>query len=66
MLQILNLLFALIMIRQQLPNEFFFALLERNVVRISAQDVLEQTLELVDIVVFLSSEIESSHFLVLG
>jgi hypothetical protein len=65
MLQVLNLLLSLVVVGKQLLHQLLFIFFQGNVVRVPAQDVLEQTLQLVDIFVSLSPEIECCDLLVL-
>ena len=64
-LQILELAFRVVVVAEQLLDQLRLCLLESDVVGIAAEDVLELALELVDIVVMLSSELEL-HLLVSG
>ena len=48
---------------QQLFDKLFVLFFEGDVVGVSAQDVLEQALKLVNIIIFLSSELEFDNLL---
>lgn len=54
------------MIRQKFLDKFLLVFLQWDVVGVSAEDVLEERFELVDIVIFLASEFELIDLLVFG
>ena len=54
------------MIRQKFLDKFLLVFLQWDVVGVSAEDVLEERFELVDIVIFLASEFELVDLLVFG
>lgn len=65
-LQVLNFLCALVMVRQQFSDQLFFVFFQRDIVGVSAKNVLEKTLEFVDIVVSFPTKIEGFDFFVFG
>ena len=63
-LQVLDLLGSFVVVLQQLSHQFLLAFLKWNVVRASTKDVLEKTLQFVDIFVSLATKIECFNLLV--
>lgn len=64
--EVLDFLFSLVMIRKQFFYEFLFTFFQGNIVGVSAKNVLKQTFQLVNVIVFLSTEIKCVDFSVLG
>ena len=64
-LQILELPLTVVVVSQQFPHQLGFGLFQRDVVGISAQNVFEFTLQLIDIVVVLPSKRKFNLFVLL-
>ena len=62
MLQILELVFTVVVVTEQLSDQLWLNLFERDVVGIAAKDVFELAFQLVDIIVMLSPELELHLF----
>ena len=54
------------MVRQQFSDQLFFVFFQWDIVGVSAKNVLEKTLEFVDIVVSFPTKIEGFDFFVFG
>lgn len=62
-LQPVELVLGVVVVAEQLPDLGTLGLLQRDVVRVSAEDILELALQLVDIVVMLACEFEFNLFI---
>lgn len=62
MFEILQFLLFFVMIREQLSDQLGLLLRQRLVIRISAQNVLEQTFDLIDVTIFLSTKFKLVDF----
>jgi len=63
MLKIQQFCLSIVVITKKFLNKLTFSLFQRNVIGISAKNIFELALELIDIVIMLSSKIEFDFFI---